>query len=367
MTGPSSLSGPLPPGSTIGILGGGQLGRMLALAAARLGFKTHIYSDETESCGFYVATATTRAHYDDEQSLGRFAAQCDVVTFEFENVPDATAHYLADHVAVAPNPRALSVAQDRFIEKSFIAGLGIGTAAFRDVASMEAAAEAFNAIGGPAVLKTRRLGYDGKGQRIVRTADEVSRAFADFGGVPTILEKFVDFAFEASVVAARGRDGAFAAYDPPKNEHENHILRRSTVPAPMTASASAGAVLVARRIAEALDYVGVLGVELFIGKNGEIAVNEIAPRVHNSGHWTIEACVVSQFEQHIRAVAGWPLGDPTRHADAVMENLVGAEVEDWRALAEQQAGLHIYGKRFVRPGRKMGHITRLSPFRSANR
>jgi len=211
------------------------------------------------------------------------------------------------------------------------------------------------------VLKTRRLGYDGKGQRIVRTAEEAAKAFADFGGVPAILEKFVDFAFEASVVAARGRDGAFAAYDPPKNEHENHILRRSIVPAPIGQQTAEDAVVVARKIAESLDYVGVLGVELFIGKGGEIAVNEIAPRVHNSGHWTIEACVASQFEQHIRAVAGWPLGDPSRHSNAVMENIIGAEIEDWRSFAGRAEGLHIYGKRVVRPGRKMGHITRLLP------
>jgi 5-(carboxyamino)imidazole ribonucleotide synthase len=355
-----SLSGPLSPGATIGILGGGQLGRMLALAAARLGFKTHIYSDESESCAFYVATATTRAQYGDEQALGRFAAACDVVTFEFENVPDATAHYLQSHVPVAPDPRALAVAQDRFLEKSFLAGLGIPTAPFRNVISQSDAAEGFRTLGGPAVLKTRTLGYDGKGQRIVRSPEEAARGFADYG-VPAILEKFVDFSFEASVVAARGRDGAFAAYDPPWNEHENHILRRSTVPAPLSANATAEAIAIARRIAEALDYVGVLGAELFIGKSGEIAVNEIAPRVHNSGHWTIEACVVSQFEQHIRAVAGWPLGDPRRHSDAVMENIIGEEAEQWHRLSKDQAGLHLYGKRFVRPGRKMGHITRLAP------
>jgi len=357
----SILSGPLAPGATIGILGGGQLGRMLALAAARLGFKTHIYSDETESCAFNVATARTRARYDDHRALGEFAAVCDLVTFEFENVPDGTAQYLADHVPVAPNSRALSIAQDRFVEKSFIAGLGIATASFRNVESETDAAEAFRALGGPAVLKTRTLGYDGKGQRIVGSAEEAARAYAEHQGVPAILEKFVDFAFEASIVATRGRDGSFLAYDPPKNEHENHILRRSTVPAPLTSAAVDEAVAIARRIAEALDYVGVLGVELFIGKNGEIAVNEIAPRVHNSGHWTIEACVVSQFEQHIRAVAGWPLGGSMRHSNAVMENIIGAEVEDWVALAGREAGLHIYGKRIVRPGRKMGHITKLSP------
>ena len=361
MSAPSNFSGPLAPGGKIGILGGGQLGRMLALAAAKLGLRTHIFSDETESCGFNVATETTRAHFDDEAALAKFAAACDVVTFEFENVPDATVHFLADHVPVAPNPRSLATAQDRFLEKSFVAGLGIATAPFADVVDEADAKQAFDSLGGPAVLKTRRLGYDGKGQRIVRSAGDCVTTFAEFGRVPAILEKFVDFAFEASVVAARGRDGSFAAFDPPKNEHENHILRRSTVPSPLSPDGAKKCFEIARAIAEALDYVGVLGVELFIGRNGEIAVNEIAPRVHNSGHWTMEACVVSQFEQHIRAVAGWPLGSCERHSDAVMENIIGAEAEDWRALAGRHAGLHIYGKRIVRPGRKMGHITRLLP------
>jgi 5-(carboxyamino)imidazole ribonucleotide synthase len=366
VTARSAFPDPLPPGATIGILGGGQLGRMLALAAARLGFKTHIFSDERESCAFYVASATTRAEYGDEAALAKFAGACDVITFEFENVPDATARFLAERVPVAPDPHALSVAQDRFLEKSFIAGLGIATAPFRNVMSESDAEEAFRAIGGPAVLKTRTLGYDGKGQRIAGNPKEAAQAFAEQASVPSILEKFVEFAFEASVVGARARDGQFAAYDPPKNEHENHILRRSTVPAPLTASAGEEAVSITRRIAEALDYVGVLGVELFIGKGGEVLVNEIAPRVHNSGHWTIEACAVSQFEQHIRAVAGWPLGNPKRHSDAIMENIIGAEVENWRAFAGQEAGLHLYGKRIVRPGRKMGHVTRLVPMGITN-
>jgi 5-(carboxyamino)imidazole ribonucleotide synthase len=360
VSGGKTLSAPLKPGATIGILGGGQLGRMLALAAARIGLKTHIYSDETESCAFLVASATTRAQYNDEKALAEFAGACDVVTFEFENVPEATVQNLASHVAVAPNARALAVAQDRFLEKSFVAGLGIQTAAFRNVECEGDARAAFRDLGSPAILKTRRMGYDGKGQKKVTSADETARAFAEFG-VPCILEQFVDFSFEASVVAARSRDGAFAAYDPPKNEHEHHILRRSTVPAPLTRAHTDEAMGIARRIAEALDYVGVMGAELFIGKGGEIAVNEIAPRVHNSGHWTIEACVTSQFEQHIRAVAGWPLGDPTRHSNAVMENIIGAEVENWQALSQEHAGLHIYGKRFARPGRKMGHITKLFP------
>jgi 5-(carboxyamino)imidazole ribonucleotide synthase len=356
-----SLKGPLAPGATVGILGGGQLGRMLALAAARLGLKTHIYSDESESCAFLVATSSTRGGYHDQEKLKEFASTCDVVTFEFENVPDATAEFLAAHVPVAPGARALQVAQDRLTEKNFISGLGIATAPYRPVSDETELVAAFRSLKAPAVLKTRRLGYDGKGQQVVRHEEEAVRSFSALGGVPCILEQFVDFEFEASVVGARGRDGIFAAYDPPKNEHENHILRRSTVPAPLSAERTTHAVAIAMKIAEALDYVGVLGVELFVTDKGDIMVNEIAPRVHNSGHWTIEACWVSQFEQHIRAIAGWPLGDPVRHSDAVMENILGKEVEHWSEYARRGGGLHIYGKRVARPGRKMGHITAISP------
>jgi 5-(carboxyamino)imidazole ribonucleotide synthase len=371
VSGSKGLSAPLAPGATIGILGGGQLGRMLVLAASRLGFKCHVFSDETESCAFYVADATTRAQYCDKRALEKFAAACDVVTFEFENVPDATAHFLDDHVPVAPNARSLAIAQDRFLEKSFIAELGIATAGFRHVGNEVEAATAYRSLAGThagpkAVLKTQRLGYDGKGQRIVKSEAETVAAFSEFKRVPCILETFVEFAFEASVIAARGRDGCFAAYDPPRNEHESHILRRSIVPAPLSTETTKEAVGIASRIAEKLDYVGVLGVELFVTKDERLIVNEIAPRVHNSGHWTIEACVTSQFEQHIRAVAGWPLGDPARHSDAVMENIIGEEVYQWRALAQRKAGLHIYGKRVARPGRKMGHITRLAPLKSTS-
>ena len=360
MSSRSSARAPLPPGARIGILGGGQLGRMLALAGARLGLKAHIFCDEPDAPAFQVADARTIARYDDEKALKTFAASCDVVTFEFENVPEATASFLSAHVEVAPSARALAVTQDRLLEKSFIAGLGIGTARFAGVATREEARQAFATLGGPAVLKTRKLGYDGKGQLKVATAAEAEKAFGTLGGVPAILESFVDFAFEASVVAARARNGAFAAYDPPRNEHENHILRRSTVPSPLAPSQVEEARAIARKITEALGYVGVIGVELFAGRDGTLIVNEIAPRVHNSGHWTLEACVVSQFEQHMRAVAGWPLGDASRHSDAVMENIIGAEHENWMELAEKPAGLHLYGKGEARIGRKMGHITRIT-------
>ena len=253
--------------------------------------------------------------------------------------------------------------RDRFLEKSFVTGLGIPTASFHAVSSEDEARAAFEALADRAVLKTRTLGYDGKGQRLVTTADETVSAFVELGRAPCILEGFVVFGFEASVVAARAADGTFAAYDVARNEHEHHILRRSTVPAGISQALAQEAVAMARRIAEAMEYVGVLGVELFVTRDGKLLVNEIAPRVHNSGHWTLDGCAVSQFEQHIRAITGWPLGDPKRHSDAVMQNIIGEEIEDWRRTSGQ-AGLHIYGKRVVRPGRKMGHVTKIFPLNS---
>jgi 5-(carboxyamino)imidazole ribonucleotide synthase len=351
---------PVPPGGVIGIIGGGQLGRMLALAAARLGLKAAVYNDEHHAPAFQVTPLQLVAAYDERNMLTGFAEICDVITFEFENLPSESIAYLASLKPLHPGQRALEATQDRLTEKNFLRSLGLKTAPFVAVDSREDAAKAFAEIGGPAILKTRRLGYDGKGQAKVASADETTRAFDGFNAPPAILEGFVDFAFEASVVAARSPDGKFAAYDPPENIHEHHILRRSIVPGRLTKAQADEAKAIARKIAEALDYVGVLAVELFVGKDGSLTVNEIAPRVHNSGHWTIEACACSQFEQHIRAVAGWPLGDPTRHADAVMENIIGAEVDAWESLARSGA-LHLYGKREARPGRKMGHVTRLKP------
>ena len=361
MNQPKPLSSPLKVGETIGILGGGQLGRMLAQAAKQLGLKTHIYSDEQDAPAFQIADALTYGRYDDERALGIFSRSCAVVTFEFENVPIATAQLLSRQVPVAPPPHALEITQDRLLEKTFVANLGIPTAPFREVKDDASARDAFRALAAPAILKTARLGYDGKGQALVRSEDEIIRAFLEFGAVPAILEDFVDFTYEVSVVAARGRGGACAAFDPPKNEHENHILRRSIVPSPLDNDSAFEAIQIAHKIADALDYIGVLGVELFVGHEGKLAVNEIAPRVHNSGHWTIEACATSQFEQHLRAVAGWPLGDPVRHCDAVMENIIGVEVEPWLKMEDITDGLHIYGKGEPREGRKMGHITRTAP------
>jgi len=354
------LESPVKPGGVIGILGGGQLGRMLASAAAQLGLKSCIYNDDNHAPAFQVTPLQVAASYEDQNMLRGFAEICDVITFEFENIPAATIEFLSTLKPVRPGLKALGQTQDRFIEKSFVKSLGLATAPFFDITSADDARAAFGKLNGSGILKTRRLGYDGKGQARVTNAAEAADAFARFKSTPAILEGLVDFAFEASVVAARGADGAFAAYDPPENEHENHILRRSTVPGRMTKAQSDEAKAIARKIAEALDYVGVLAVELFVTKNGALLVNEIAPRVHNSGHWTIEACQCSQFEQHIRAVAGWPLGDPTRHADAVMENVIGAEADAWESLAKSGA-LHLYGKKDAKPGRKMGHVTRLKP------
>jgi len=273
----------VPPGGTIGILGGGQLGRMLALAAARLGLKVHIFSDEADAPAFQVVEAKTFARYDDAKALAAFASACDAITFEFENVPAATAAILGQHKPIFPNARALAIAQDRLDEKRFVTDLGLKTAPFAPVEFASDAESAIAKTGTPAILKTRRFGYDGKGQAKIANAADVANTFHAFKDAPCILEGFVDFAYEASVVAARGRDGRFAAYDPPENFHADHILRRSTVPSRLTHAQSDDAKAIAKRIADALDYVGVLAVELFVGKDGALLVNEIAPRVHNSG------------------------------------------------------------------------------------
>jgi 5-(carboxyamino)imidazole ribonucleotide synthase len=338
----------VPPGGTIGILGGGQLGRMLSLAAARLGLKTHIYSPESDAPAFQVSAARTIGAFDDRHALATFAQACDVVTFEFENVPAET---IEGFERVFPSAATLRITQDRFEEKTFVNTLGLKTAPFR---------KADRVLDASGILKTRRMGYDGKGQARVSSARELAQARERFKYAPCILEDLIDFEFEASVVAARGADGSFAAYDPPENIHRDHILRRSIVPSRLSDAQAEEAKAMAKTIADALDYVGVLAVELFVTKEA-LLVNEIAPRVHNSGHWTIEACVTSQFEQHIRAVAGWPLGSASRLSDAVMDNLIGDEAADWRALAAQGGALHLYGKSEIRAGRKMGHVTYVTP------
>lgn len=353
----------LAPGATIGILGGGQLGRMLALAAAPLGFHVHIYAPEDESPAAEAAATLTRGRYDDEARLTAFAASVDVVTYEFENVPAACAALLDRLKPVRPGVKALEVAQDRVIEKSAMRAMGLGTAPFAKADDAEEARDAFAALGGgPAILKTRRLGYDGKGQARVGSADEAAAAVARFGA-PCILEGLVGFEREISVVAARGIDGRIEAFEPAENTHKDGILHRSVAPARLKPQVAADAWRIAGTILEALDYVGVIGVELFLDRDGTLLVNEIAPRVHNSGHWTMDACAVSQFEQHIRAVAGWPLKPAVRFADCEMENLIGDDVLRWREIAaEPNACVHLYGKSEARPGRKMGHVNRLFPF-----
>ncbi len=353
----------LPPGSTIGILGGGQLGRMLAMAAARLGFKCSIYSDHSGPA-FDVAAVTTLGAFEDLAAITSFAQSVDVVTYEFENVPLPTAAAAARLKPLRPGLRALEVAQDRLAEKTFIESLGIPVAAFAAVDSERELAGAQALTGLPAILKTRRLGYDGKGQARIANPADAALAYAEIGGGPAVLEGFVPFTAEVSVLVLRGADGHTAVYDIPHNEHAGGILRRSSVPCALPAAAQARARDIALRIAAALDYVGLLAVEMFYVADAAepLLVNEIAPRVHNSGHWTIDACAVSQFENHIRAIAGWPLGSTTRHSDAVMDNLIGAQADGWRDLAAQPgACLHLYGKHEARPGRKMGHVTRLLP------
>ena len=357
--------GPLPPGSTVGILGSGQLGRMLALAAARLGLKTHIYCEESGPA-FDVATHTTKAGFADPAALTAFAGKVDAVTYEFENVAVDTARHLAGLVRLRPGARALEVAQDRLVEKQFIAALGIPVAPFRAIDGPEQLGSALSDLAAPAILKTRRLGYDGKGQASVAPGEDVAAAWERIGALPAILEGRIAFALELSALVVRGPAGELAFYDCPHNTHADGILRRSVVPSGLPEADLARARDIAGTIAAALDYVGVLAVEMFYlgteaAPEDRLMVNEIAPRVHNSGHWTIEACAISQFENHMRAVAGWPLGSAERHSDAEMVNLIGKEALDWpRLAAEPGACLHLYGKREARPGRKMGHVTRLS-------
>ncbi len=362
MTPPGAV---LKPDATIGILGGGQLGRMLALAAARLGLKCHIYSPDPHSPAFEVVRASTCAPYADQPALADFAEAVDVITYEFENVPAETAAFLAERCPVLPDPAVLATTQDRLLEKEFVRRLGIGTAPFAPVESEVELTAGVERIGLPAVLKTRRLGYDGKGQRMIGPGDDPTAAFAALGHVPSILEGFVGFEREVSVVAARERSGRVECFDVTENEHRDHILKASRVPAAVSGEVARAARGIAERIAAAFDYVGVLAVEMFVvaGQGGHgLLVNEIAPRVHNSGHWTLDGATISQFEQHIRAVAGWPLGKPIRHGRVEMVNLIGAEIDDYaRWLGAAGATVHLYGKTGARPGRKMGHVTRIFP------
>ncbi len=354
---------PLAPGSKIGILGGGQLGRMLALAAARLGFDVVVLEREADSPAGRTAERLIVADYKDETALAELAALTGLVTYEFENVPATSVEWLAAHgVEVAPDARALAVAQDRFEEKTFLNAHGAPTVAFASANTAEEARRAVLKIGAPALMKTRREGYDGKGQRWVEHAAAAVEAFEGLGGVPVIVEAAADFVRELSVIAARGRDGATAVYPLAENHHENGILRRSLAPARASDALNEQAEKIAARVLAGLNYVGVIGIELFEMPDGRLLVNEIAPRVHNTGHWTQDGCEVDQFEQHIRAVAGWPLGPTRAVAQVEMLNLLGDEADAWtKYAAEPETRIHLYGKRGAKPGRKMGHINRVKP------
>jgi 5-(carboxyamino)imidazole ribonucleotide synthase len=352
---------PLPPNATIGLVGGGQLGRMSAMAAARLGYRCHILTREKDSPASQVAAAATISDYHEPNSLREFAASVDVISFEFENISVEGLDLLASLKPVRPSPAILRTSQDRILEKTFLNGAGVPTAPWADVTSLDELHAAVARIGLPAVLKTTRLGYDGKGQAMLRRTEDIAGAFHALSPKPLILEGFVAFACEISVVAARGVDGAYAAFDTVENRHRDHILDVTLAPARITEAVNRQAQAIARRVADALDLVGLLAVEMFVDAQGRVLANEIAPRPHNSGHWTIDACPASQFELHVRAIAGLPLPSATRHSDAVMKNLIGPEEAAlWPAILATPGLIpHLYGKAEARPGRKMGHVTRL--------
>ncbi|MEO0551240.1 MAG: 5-(carboxyamino)imidazole ribonucleotide synthase [Pseudomonadota bacterium] len=350
---------PLAPGARIGILGGGQLGRMLASSAAQLGFDVSILCPEPDCPASRVAMAHTVADYSDLAAVLAWAKSCDTVTYEFENVPVATAQHLIENgIEVRPGAKALEVSQDRIVEKTFLNDCAIATAEFAEINTPEDIAEPIERFGGAAILKTRRDGYDGKGQVRLVTGDDYSEALRALGGARSILEAMVPFICEVSVIIARGPDGSSVCYDIPRNDHANGILRRSTVPAGLDATIEVRACEAARKLAEALNYIGVLALEFFVLETGDLLANEFAPRVHNSGHWTPEACATGQFEQHIRAIAGWPLGPVTRFHKAEMLNLLGDEIYAHSASSAQDGVLTLYGKRTPKPGRKMGHLVR---------
>lgn len=355
------MSEPLAPGGVIGILGGGQLGRMLAMAAARLGLRAHIFDPAPDAPAALVAERHVCTVYQDSCALEDFASQVDVITYEFENIPVSALDRLEALRPIRPGRRALAVSQDRLEEKRFLDGLGIPVAPFGAVDDIDSLRIALTDIPPPAILKTRRLGYDGKGQARIERLDDAEAALAAMQGAPATLEALVAFSAEISVIAARGLSGEVACFDPGENIHDAGILRRTTVPAQIPPGLRGDAVLLAGKLLNALDYVGVMGVEMFVTPQGLI-VNEIAPRVHNSGHWTQSGCAIDQFEQHVRAIAGWPLGDGSRHADVEMENLVGDDIARVPEIArDPTASLHLYGKSEARPGRKMGHVNRILP------
>ncbi|WP_281983592.1 5-(carboxyamino)imidazole ribonucleotide synthase [Thalassorhabdomicrobium marinisediminis] len=348
------MTDPLRPGATIGILGGGQLGRMLSVAAARLGFKTCIFEPQGDCPASHVSNFHYKADYSDTDALTAFAQACDVVTFEFENIPTEALDVIEAITPIHPNRKALATSQDRLLEKNFLTRIGLKTAPFSAVKTASDLQSAIDRIGTPAILKTRTLGYDGKGQARLHSDDDAEAALSAMNGAPAVLEGFIDFSHEISVIGTRAADGAISCFDPGENLHRDGILHSTTVPARLSPAQRTDAVLLTANILNALEYVGTMGVELFVTGAGLI-VNEIAPRVHNSGHWTQAGCTIDQFEQHIRAIAGWPLGDGSRHSNVVMENLIGADIDRVPELAKTNAALHLYGKAEAKPGRKMGH------------
>ena len=351
---------PVPPGGRIGIFGGGQLGRMAAMAAARLGYRCHIFTPDTDSPATQVAMTTTIASYDDVQALRHFANNVDVATFEFENIPIESIRLVAEQIPVHPSWKTLEVAQDRVQEKNFFNTIGLQTAPWRRVVNQDTLAQAVVELGRPAILKTARFGYDGKGQIRIDESTPLEYAWQHMGAEVGVLESVVDFTCELSVIVARGGDGAWAAFEPAENRHAHSVLQTSRVPAQIPSHMVLSAVEAGRHAAEVLEVVGILAVEMFVTREGHLLMNEMAPRPHNSGHWTLDACVTDQFEQFIRAVCGLPLGSPARYCDAEMLNLLGDDVARWREiLANPFARLHLYGKDSARSGRKMGHVTHL--------
>ncbi|MEH6727928.1 MAG: 5-(carboxyamino)imidazole ribonucleotide synthase [Hyphomicrobiales bacterium] len=358
------MMAPLSPGSRIGILGGGQLGAMLAGAAGEMGFEPHIYAPESNSPAFQRCGTFTCKPYEDLESLARFAKSVDVLSYEFENVPIEPLRHIEKLVPIRPGISALETAQDRLIEKRFLQKVGVPLAQFRAVDSSDHLVRSVQELGLPCVLKTRRFGYDGKGQIILRSASDVPNAFEALGGNPCVLEAFVPFFAETSVIAARGLDGQVASYEMALNHHENHILKTTRLPSGLPPGILTEATIAAEAILRELDYVGVMGIEFFVSgtpKQPALLVNEIAPRVHNSGHWTQDGALIDQFEQHIRAIAGWPLGDGKHHSNVVMTNLIGSDMDGWQGFAADPfSRVHLYGKGETRPGRKMGHVNTVS-------
>lgn len=359
---PLSRAAPIPPGSTIGIVGGGQLGRMAIIAAAQLGYRSHVFCPEENCPAGQISTEHTLADYDDEDALRTFAESVDVITIEFENIPYDSVRLLSELSTVRPNKDCLRLAQNRLREKTFLNDTGAPTAKFFKVTSPDQLAERLKQIGTPAVLKTAEWGYDGKGQVKINSTADVEAAWAEMGGEIGIVEEFIDFEMELSIILARGPDGAWTAFEPVENRHKDHILDLTLSPANVSVDVANSAIKVSQHIAAELDLIGLLAVEFFLTKDGRLLVNEIAPRPHNSGHWSIDAASPNQFGLFVRAVCGLPLGPVERHHDAIMKNLIGDDVESWQELmSDPKAHVHLYGKRQARPRRKMGHVNYVYP------